>query len=200
MFDTKHACFGGTAALLAELRAPEFLAREDVGVVLEESGGPVSCTVRHLKGEAPRASFVLPRLPEFVEALGAPAAIAAALGLAPADDPAGDHEAGGDRRDHGADLEAEPDRVLRADLPAEVRIRHVEPLVQRRVEVSRALHLPARERGDQRDRRQHDRRKRRPHGPLGSLFSAGMHLEHAQHSVSLSHERRSPASDVETAR
>jgi trans-2,3-dihydro-3-hydroxyanthranilate isomerase len=82
----------GTAVLLAELRAPEMLVREDVGVVLEEAVGPVSCTVRHIKGEAPRASFVLPRLPEFVERLGSAAAISAALGLAPEDIGFGAHE------------------------------------------------------------------------------------------------------------
>ncbi len=75
----------GTAILLAELRAPELLAREDISVVLEEEVGPVTCTVRHIKGEAARASFGLPRLPVFVEALGPSAAIAAALGLAPED-------------------------------------------------------------------------------------------------------------------
>ena len=82
----------GTAVLLAELRAPEMLAREDISVVLEEEVGPVTCTVRHIKGEAPRASFGLPRLPVFVEPLGPPAAIAAALGLAPEHIGFGAHE------------------------------------------------------------------------------------------------------------
>ena len=82
----------GAAVLLAELRAPEILLREDVGVVLEEAVGPVSCTVRHIKGDAPRASFVLPRLPAFVEPLGSAAAIAAALGLTPEDIGFGAHE------------------------------------------------------------------------------------------------------------
>jgi trans-2,3-dihydro-3-hydroxyanthranilate isomerase len=75
----------GTAVLLAELRAPELLAREDILVVLEETVGNISCTVRHVKDRAPRASFQLPRLPSFVEDLGAAADIAAALGLSIAD-------------------------------------------------------------------------------------------------------------------
>ena len=72
----------GTAVLLAELRAPEMLAREDISVVLEETIGPITCTVRHLKGEAPRASFGLPRMPEPAGQPGSSEAIAQALGLA----------------------------------------------------------------------------------------------------------------------
>ena len=75
----------GAAILLAELRAPEILAREDISVVLEEEVGPVTCTVRHLKGAAARASFGIPRLPEPGPAIGPPDAIAAALGLNVAD-------------------------------------------------------------------------------------------------------------------
>jgi len=71
----------GTAVLLGQLRAPELLAREDVSVVLEELVGEVHCIVRHLPGKVARASFTLPKLPEFVEALGPVAEIAAALGL-----------------------------------------------------------------------------------------------------------------------
>jgi hypothetical protein len=41
----------------------------------------------------------------------------AAPGLAPADPPPGDRDRRGDRSDRGCDLEAEPDRVARADLP-----------------------------------------------------------------------------------
>ena len=71
----------GTAVLLGQLRAPELLAGEDIGLVLEEAVGDVHCIVRHLPGHAPRASFTLPRLPEYVEPLGEIKAIAAALGL-----------------------------------------------------------------------------------------------------------------------
>ncbi len=52
----------GTAILLAKLNAPELLAREDVGLVLEEAIGPVFCSVRHRRGEAPHAHFEVPRL------------------------------------------------------------------------------------------------------------------------------------------
>ncbi|MBL8589499.1 MAG: PhzF family phenazine biosynthesis protein [Methylobacteriaceae bacterium] len=75
----------GTAVLLAELHAPEILARQDVTVVLEEKVGPVSCIVRHIEGQAPRASFTLPRLPQELEPAAAAADLAAALGLAEAD-------------------------------------------------------------------------------------------------------------------
>ena len=75
----------GAAILLAELRAPEMLAREDISVVLEEEVGPVTCTVRHVKGAAPRARFDIPRLPQAGDPLGPKAAIAAALGLDEAD-------------------------------------------------------------------------------------------------------------------
>jgi trans-2,3-dihydro-3-hydroxyanthranilate isomerase len=75
----------GTAILLAELRAAEVLHKEDVQVVLEEMVGAIACTVRHIKDRAPRASFRLPRLPEYVEELGPVPAIADALGLLPAE-------------------------------------------------------------------------------------------------------------------
>ena len=52
----------GTAVLLAKLNAPELLGREDVGLVLEEAVGLVSCSVRHRRGEAPHARFEGPRL------------------------------------------------------------------------------------------------------------------------------------------
>lgn len=75
----------GTAVLLGELRAPELLAREDIAVALEEEVGLVTCTVRHLPGQAPRASFGLPRLPQEIGAAAPVADIAAALSLS-ADD------------------------------------------------------------------------------------------------------------------
>jgi trans-2,3-dihydro-3-hydroxyanthranilate isomerase len=75
----------GTAILLAELRAAEVLHKEDVQVVLEETVGAIQCTVRHIKNRAARASFRLPRLPEYVEELGPVSAIADALGLLPAE-------------------------------------------------------------------------------------------------------------------
>lgn len=70
----------GTAALLATLRAPEMLARQDLAVVLEEKIGPVECIARRVKGRL-QASFTLPKLPEGGPS-GVPAsALAEALGL-----------------------------------------------------------------------------------------------------------------------
>jgi len=54
----------GAAVLLAKLQAPELLAAQDVGLTLEEGVGPVSCSVRHRRGEAAHASFDTPLLPE----------------------------------------------------------------------------------------------------------------------------------------
>ncbi len=81
----------GTAVLLGELRAAEMLVRQDVGIVLEEKVGNVACTVRHAPGQAARASFVLPRLPEPLGALGPKDAVARALGIAVADIGFGGH-------------------------------------------------------------------------------------------------------------
>ncbi len=74
----------GTAVLLAERRAPEIIARQDLSVVLEEEIGPVTCTVRRHRGVT-RASFALPRLPERLPDRLDDDAVAAALGLVPAD-------------------------------------------------------------------------------------------------------------------
>ena len=81
----------GTAMLLASQRAPEMLGTRDVGVVLEEAIGPVSCTVRRVKGLGIRASFELPHLPESLGAPAANALIAEALGLAEEDIGFGTH-------------------------------------------------------------------------------------------------------------
>ena len=70
----------GTAVLLAELRAPEIVARQDLAVVLEEEIGLVHCTARRAKGRS-RASFVLPRLPEAAGPAADAATLAAALSL-----------------------------------------------------------------------------------------------------------------------
>ena len=74
----------GTAALIAQIRAPEMIGRQDLSVVLEEAVGPVTCTVRRQRGIV-RASFSLPRLPEVSGEPPAIAVIAAALGLSEAD-------------------------------------------------------------------------------------------------------------------
>ncbi len=75
----------GAAALVAKSRAAEVLGREEVLVALEEGVGTVLCTARGPKGQPLRASFELPRLPEFVRALENRDAIAAALSLEPGD-------------------------------------------------------------------------------------------------------------------
>ena len=71
----------GTAVLLAKLNAPELLAREDVGLVLEEGVGPVSCSVRHRRGEAPHARFEVPLLAQQAGEAPTRTEVAAMLGL-----------------------------------------------------------------------------------------------------------------------
>lgn len=70
----------GTAALLALLRAPGMLARQDLSVVLEETIGVVECIVRRAKGKL-RASFTLPKRPELIGEAPLPDALAAALSV-----------------------------------------------------------------------------------------------------------------------
>ena len=71
----------GAAILLAEQKAPDLLAREDVGLVLEEAIGLVSCSVRHRRGEAAHARFEVPCLATQWAAPPDPAAMAGLLGL-----------------------------------------------------------------------------------------------------------------------
>lgn len=75
----------GTAVLLATLRAPEMVRAQDLRIVLEEQVGDVVCVARHAKGQAARASFTLPRLPEEIAPGPSREAIAAALSLDAAD-------------------------------------------------------------------------------------------------------------------
>jgi trans-2,3-dihydro-3-hydroxyanthranilate isomerase len=75
----------GTAVLLAQLRAPDLLAREDLRVVLEEGVGDIVCSVQQRRGRAAAASFVLPRLPWQEGQVAAPADLARALALAESD-------------------------------------------------------------------------------------------------------------------
>ena len=70
----------GTAVLLADLRAPEIVARQDLSIVLEEEVGIVHCTARRAQGRS-RASFTLPRLPEEAGLAPADADLAAALSV-----------------------------------------------------------------------------------------------------------------------
>lgn len=71
----------GAAILIAELRAPGLLARNDVTLVLEEGIGPITCSVRHRQGQGLRASFALPQLPATVKTSFAREDVAAAIGL-----------------------------------------------------------------------------------------------------------------------
>ena len=75
----------GAAVLIAQLRAPEMLGGAGLGIVIEEPIGVISCTARRPKGQATQASFVLPNLPEYLGEPHDAGAIAAALGLNPAD-------------------------------------------------------------------------------------------------------------------
>jgi trans-2,3-dihydro-3-hydroxyanthranilate isomerase len=75
----------GTAVLLASLRAPDMLRAQDLRVVLEEKVGDVVCVVSQRKGEAARATFTLPRLPQEIAPPPAREAVAAALSLKPED-------------------------------------------------------------------------------------------------------------------
>ncbi len=74
----------GAAVLLAQLRAPEILARQDLALVIEEEVGPVRCIARTV-GKTVRASFTLPRLPEPAGEAPPAEAVAAALHLRPED-------------------------------------------------------------------------------------------------------------------
>jgi trans-2,3-dihydro-3-hydroxyanthranilate isomerase len=72
----------GTAALIADIRAPDLLAAQDMRIVLEEGIGDVVCVVRHRKGRALAANFDLPKLPRRLEASPPPTLeIARGLGL-----------------------------------------------------------------------------------------------------------------------
>lgn len=75
----------GAAILVGELRARELLRAQDVGVVLEENIGPISCVVRHRSGKGRQAHFTLPKLPARVGLPQSQDRLAATLGLAPAD-------------------------------------------------------------------------------------------------------------------
>jgi trans-2,3-dihydro-3-hydroxyanthranilate isomerase len=75
----------GSAVLLAHLRAPELLAREDLRIVIEEEVGDVVCVARHRRGQAMAAYFTLPRLPQSMGEAPSAEALAGDLGLTAAD-------------------------------------------------------------------------------------------------------------------
>lgn len=74
----------GTAILLAELRAAGQLGN-GVVIALEEKIGLVRAEVRRKPGQAARATFDIPRLPENLNLEFDPALVAGALGLDPLD-------------------------------------------------------------------------------------------------------------------
>lgn len=82
----------GTAVLLATTKAPDRLRSEEVGMVLEETIGLVSCSVRHRPGEAPHARFEVPRVAECWADLLAAEELAAMLGLSATDIGFADHK------------------------------------------------------------------------------------------------------------
>src|SRR5579883_270615 len=75
----------GAAVLLAQLRAPELLARQDLRIVVEEGVGDIVCVARHRPNQAPAANFTVPRLPEPVGEAPSIETLARQLGLEPGD-------------------------------------------------------------------------------------------------------------------
>jgi trans-2,3-dihydro-3-hydroxyanthranilate isomerase len=75
----------GTAALLAELRAPNLGGSHDAIIVLEETIGTVRVGVRFRPGQAAFAEFDAPKLPEESSGVAAIEDIAAAIGLIPSE-------------------------------------------------------------------------------------------------------------------
>jgi trans-2,3-dihydro-3-hydroxyanthranilate isomerase len=76
----------GAAALIAQQRASDLLAAQDLRIVLEEPIGDVVCVARRRKGQALAAYFELPKLPERLHAEPpSTAEIASSLGLEPQD-------------------------------------------------------------------------------------------------------------------
>ncbi len=75
----------GAAALIAHLRAPGHIAKDELRVVLEETVGDIVCMVRAPKKGALYASFIAPKIATRIADLGPPASLASALSLAPED-------------------------------------------------------------------------------------------------------------------
>jgi trans-2,3-dihydro-3-hydroxyanthranilate isomerase len=74
----------GAACLIALLRAPDMIARQPLGLVLEEEIGAVACEVSRRHG-AIRARFTAPQQPKMLRFLANREKIAGALGLAAED-------------------------------------------------------------------------------------------------------------------
>jgi len=75
----------GTAALLATLRAPDYLKSREVGIALEEKIGLVQAGVRRVRDAETHAHFTLPALPQPAGEAPPRDRIAAALGLSVGD-------------------------------------------------------------------------------------------------------------------
>jgi trans-2,3-dihydro-3-hydroxyanthranilate isomerase len=75
----------GAAVLVGELRAPELLRAQDVGIMLEENIGAISCVVRHRPGKGRQSHFTVPELPTRVGLPQSQDLLAAALRLSPAE-------------------------------------------------------------------------------------------------------------------
>jgi trans-2,3-dihydro-3-hydroxyanthranilate isomerase len=71
----------GAAILIGLTDAPGMIVAQDILIVLEAGVGAISCTVGRSRGQAARARFTLPRLPEPAGVAASSLAIAEALGL-----------------------------------------------------------------------------------------------------------------------
>lgn len=74
----------GTAVLIGQLQAGDMIRGRDIDIVLEETVGPVRCTVRSRENVV-RAQFDLPKLPQRLGPAADDAALACALSLRPED-------------------------------------------------------------------------------------------------------------------
>jgi trans-2,3-dihydro-3-hydroxyanthranilate isomerase len=81
----------GAAVLLAQLRAPELLTRQDLRVVVEEGVGDIVCVAWRRPNQAPAAYFTLPKLPEETGEAPPLETLARGLGLEPGDIGFGPH-------------------------------------------------------------------------------------------------------------
>ncbi|MDH7799669.1 MULTISPECIES: PhzF family phenazine biosynthesis protein [unclassified Beijerinckia] len=84
----------GAAVAIGLIKAPRLIQVQDIGLMIEEEIGTVSCTVRQRKGRPPEAEFILPHLPQRIGETGARADVARALSLEASDIGFDEHEMG----------------------------------------------------------------------------------------------------------